>query len=132
MWISLKGVKVKNKTLFDLILRVKESEEDDIVSIEIKCDEFATKVEDEYCYTALQKLRRLLFLQGVDICCYGAKKNVHPSPLMMYSSKAYLLTMGKQAKMDDIVEIFDSCELDEIATVEEQNLFYQEWIRSLK
>jgi hypothetical protein len=43
--------------------------------------------------------------------------------MMMNSSKAYLLTMGKA---EDIVELFESCELE---TVEDQNMFYKEWIR---
>jgi hypothetical protein len=132
MRIDLKGIWINDRVLLDLILNVVESEEDDIITIEVKFNDNVVKTEGEYCFIALQELRKQLFERGVEICCYGAKKNVYPSPMMMNSSKAYLLTVGKQAKVEDIVEIFDPCELDEITTVEDQNLFYQEWIRSLQ
>jgi hypothetical protein len=132
MRIDLKGIQVNDRVFLDLTLYVVESEENDIITVEAKFGNNVVKVEEEYYFTALQELRRKLFKKGVEICCYGAKKNVYPSPMMMNSSKAYLLTMGKQAKTEDIVEIFESCELDEIATVDDQNVFYKEWIQSLK
>ncbi|MBQ1326812.1 MAG: hypothetical protein IIY49_02110 [Eubacterium sp.] len=44
--------------------------------------------------------------------------------------KAYQLTMGKQARMSDLVNIFAPCEVDEYATIEEQLIFYNDWLRS--
>jgi hypothetical protein len=132
MRIDLKGIRINDSVFLDLILYVVESEEKDIITIEAKFDNSVVKVEEEYYFTALQELRKQLFKKEVEICCYGAKKNIYPSPMMMNSLNAYSLTIGKQAKAEDIVGIFDSCELDEITTVEDQNMFYQEWIRSLK
>jgi hypothetical protein len=132
MWINLKGFQVNDRVFLDLILNVVESEDEDIITVEARFDNNVVKVEKEYCFTALQELRVQLLEKGIEICCYGAKKNVYPSPMMMNSSKAYLLTMGKQAQTEDIVEIFEPCELDETATVEDQNVFYQKWIQSLK
>lgn len=132
MRINLNGIHLKNGNLFNLVLKTKEIENEDIVTIEAIFDDTIITVQEEYYFTALQKLRKQLFKQGFDICCYGAKKNVYPSPMMMNSSKAYLLKTGRQAKADDIVDIFTPCNLGEITTVEEQNLFYQEWIQSLK
>jgi hypothetical protein len=132
MRIDLKGIRVNDKVFLDLILYVVESEEKDIITVEAKFSNNIVKVEGEYYFTALQELRKQLLKKGIEICCYGAKKNVYPSPMMMNSSKAYLLTMGKQAKIEDIVDIFEPCNLDEIVTVEYQNMFYQEWILSLQ
>ena len=46
--------------------------------------------------------------------------------------RAYKMTMGKQAKMADLVCIFDPCELEDYATIEEQEAFYEAWIKSEK
>lgn len=132
MQINLKGIQLKEKVLFDLVLNIKDSDEEDFISIEVKFIDSIIKVKEEYYFTCLQALRKKLFQKGVGICCYGAKTNVYPSPMMMNSFKAYLLTLGQQAKMEDVVDIFDFCELNENGTVEEQDLFYQKWLKSLK
>lgn len=47
--------------------------------------------------------------------------------------KAYIMQLGKQAKMDDMVDIFDAAsDYSVVVSVEEQKKFYQKWLYSLK
>lgn len=44
---------------------------------------------------------------------------------------AYVLVRGEQAKMSSLVDIFDSCSIDEYATIGEQSEYFKEWTISL-
>ena len=46
--------------------------------------------------------------------------------------RAYKMTWGKQALMKDLVDIFDYDESLICCSVEEQNRYYMDWIRSLR
>ena len=48
------------------------------------------------------------------------------------ASRAYKLTMGQKACMADLVFILDPCEPDEYATIEEQEVFFDAWIKGEK
>ncbi len=69
--------------------------------------------------------------------CKGALINVHPSRMAKQMSngiKAYYLTLGKQAKLDSLVDIFDSIQKEDInklSTPEQQKKYYIKWIKSL-
>lgn len=45
--------------------------------------------------------------------------------------KAYVMTLGKQALEEDLVNIFDSAEITKIGTVEQQKSYHNEWLKSL-
>lgn len=45
--------------------------------------------------------------------------------------KAYSLTMGKPARLDSLVDIFATCEVQEYASVNEQFDFFQKWLASI-
>lgn len=45
---------------------------------------------------------------------------------------AYILHLGEQAKREDVVNIFEYAELHLIVSVDEQQNFYRNWIKSLK
>lgn len=86
-------------------------------------------------FYALLDLRKYLELSKLQICCNGAARNVYPSPMclgMGTGRKAYKLELGKQARMINLIDIFD-CEEDLVFTyIEEQRLFYESWLNSLK
>lgn len=113
---------------------VLELEEDnDICRILFLLREYSVTVEAENYFYALLELRKKLEAQNIKILCKGASRNVYPSPMILSMGeaiKAYQLTMGKQARMSDLVNIFAPCEVDEYATIEEQLIFYNDWLRS--
>ena len=47
-------------------------------------------------------------------------------------TKAYKLQMGKQATLNDVVDIFDYDNGLKIGSVKEQEEFYENWIESLR
>jgi hypothetical protein len=66
--------------------------------------------------------------------CNGAAKNVFPSSMqfsMGNTRKAYKLSYGKQAKLEDMVDIFEFEEGLEFVSVDEQLQFYNQWINSV-
>lgn len=86
-------------------------------------------------FDALAGLRNKLAEQNMLIVCYGARRNVYPSSMsrsMGAGVMAYQLSLGKQARRTDMVNIFDKCDDSEIVTPEEQKAFYTLWLDSLK
>lgn len=86
--------------------------------------------EGENFFYALIELRKELELQDIKLLCKGCSRNVYPSPMILSMGdaiKAYKLTMGKRAFTKDLVSIFEPCELDEYASIEEQYAYYEEW-----
>jgi hypothetical protein len=66
--------------------------------------------------------------------CKGAKLNVYPSRMSSQMSAgvvAYELHMGKPAKLEDIVNIFDYEENDITQDIQQQRDYYKRWIESL-
>jgi hypothetical protein len=58
-------------------------------------------------------------------------ENVYPSPMMRTSDKAYILENKKQASTKNIVNIFDFIEIDKFATSNMQDIYYNNWLKSL-
>lgn len=86
-------------------------------------------------FECLINLRTRLAEQGAVILCAGARKNVFPSSMardMGGGRLAYRLTLGQQAKRDDLIDILASVSADQIADVGEQRAFYDQWLASLR
>jgi hypothetical protein len=97
--------------------------------IEFKC--FCTDLFD--CLTQLRS--QYLEKQGYLILCNGARIDTYPSRMsrqMGGGRKAYITRMGFQAKMNDLVDIFDPVDDPNIiSTVSEQIEFHEKWLKSL-
>ena len=77
-------------------------------------------------------IRRELETDRILLHCYGASRNVYPSGMgrdMGAGLKAYKLTIGKRARMEDLVFIFDTGNDVEPATVSAQKEFYERWLK---
>jgi hypothetical protein len=109
-----------------------ESDEDSIIlEIEINQNKFCGK-GDNY-FDALVQLRRCLERENIQIMCNGAGKNVYPSPMqfsMGNTRKAYKTYLGKQAKMADLVDIFDCEDGMVFVSIDEQMKYNTQWISS--
>ncbi|MCX2679360.1 hypothetical protein OOZ15_05340 [Galbibacter sp. EGI 63066] len=89
-------------------------------------------------FASFCKLRNWVYKKGqLFPMCKGALINVYPSRMsrqMSNGMKAYYLTLGKQAEMNDIVDIFEPIREDEIiklSTSEQQTEYFKKWIKSL-
>lgn len=90
--------------------------------------------ESDDLFKALFLLRAALEEQGHKLLCNGSRKNVVVSRMsreMSGGRKAYLVTLGKQARRDHLVDIFDCIDSSLVGTVGQQTEFYSEWFRSL-
>lgn len=83
-----------------------------------------------FCYVRLQlEQERLIPF------CYGASRNVFPSGMcrdMGRGLKAYRMTFGKHATMEDLVNIFDEAADVVPAYVAEQKKYFEDWRKSLR
>ncbi len=120
-----------NEVLSSAILELSEQEKCTINYIK---DDYQITVEAENYFFALLELRKKIEPTGIKILCKGCSKYVYPSPMIISmgnAMNAYELKLGKQATMKDLVSIFDPCDPDEYASIEDQYDYYQKWISSI-
>lgn len=106
-----------------------ETTDNIILKIMINGSELTSK-SDQYL-TAYQILREKLLKIGFELKCNGSLINANQSAMMSYTPKVYLVRIGEQAAMKDIVSIWDYCDTDDFPTTEQQKLFVQDWFASL-
>lgn len=82
-----------------------------------------------------QALRQHLEEQHIQVMCNGAAVNVYPSTMQLsigVGRLAYKLYIGKPAKTEDIVDIFEYDENLKFVGIEDQFNYYISWLKSLK
>ena len=124
-----KAFDINTKKEFELHVSI--IEEEDLISLSTEYKDKKTIVSGEFHFETLQKFRTELIKDNIDLKCKGALINVYPSPMMAFVPKAYFLTLGKQAKMDSVVNIYEYTEISESISPEKQDIFYKNWIKSL-
>lgn len=85
-------------------------------------------------FEALARLRRKLEPLGYRLLLNGARRNAWASGMardMGGGRRAYLLTMGRPSRMEDLVDIFEPAPEAEVGTVEEQETFMRLWVESI-
>ncbi|HEC13139.1 MAG TPA: hypothetical protein ENI80_07795 [Acidiferrobacteraceae bacterium] len=85
-------------------------------------------------WSALVELREELAGPGLTPVCYGASRHVYPSGLCLETGSgvnAYKLRMGELSGPDDLVNIFDTGPDVEVASVKEQQEFFETWQKSI-
>jgi hypothetical protein len=85
-------------------------------------------------FDALSAIRQELERDDLLLFCYGASRNVYPSPMILnmgVGEMAYKLTLGRKPRQEDLVSIFDIGADVVPVKVSEQVQFYEEWMRSL-
>ncbi|OGU20984.1 MAG: hypothetical protein A2X85_05835 [Geobacteraceae bacterium GWF2_54_21] len=88
---------------------------------------------DDY-FEAFCKIRERLENEGIIPFCYGTSLDVYPSRMSRQMSKgkaAYRLEMGKSARRENIVKIFDKGPDVIPSKVQAQREYYEEWLCSL-
>ena len=88
-----------------------------------------TATEPDY-FECLVSIRRSLEKNDLAICCQGARKDVWASGMardMGAGLRAYVLKEGRNASVDDLVDIFDPAPAEVVATVAEQEIYAKKW-----
>jgi hypothetical protein len=94
--------------------------------------EFSAEAGDYF--EALQHIRLQLEPSDRFPLCYGAGRNCYPSGMardMGGGVSVYKLTIGAKPARSDLVSAFDDGPDIELATVAEQDSFFQRWITSV-
>lgn len=90
----------------------------------------------EYCscnesyFESFKELKDKLLKLGYGLQCVGAKSNAIQSPMASASDKVYLVELGQQAR--GILSLYDYSNNEEYPNMEEQNEFFDKWIKSFK
>lgn len=117
----------------DALIELTENE--DTVEIKFSLEELVLEKEGENYFETLIELRQELEKINIKLLCKGCCKNVYPSGMLLNMGagrKAYTLICGEQAKMNSLVDIFDSCSIEEYATIEQQSEYFENWTMSLR
>lgn len=125
----VKAVLLKSNHFFTLPLEVSEGD-----SISIKCtfDEHIMEESAETFFQAFQKIRDSLLSVSVGLLCNGSSINAYASQMMSNSSRIYLLHPFHPARLEDVVEVLDFCELSTFPNTEKQESFFEEWVKMPK
>ena len=116
------------------VAQVVLEEDGDICTVSLTCASFSSRATAEDYFEAFAQIRTELGSRGLAPLCYGASRDVYPSPMSLQMSgglKAYRMTLGMQVLTEDLVNIFDSGPGLDPASPHEQRAFHKEWIASL-
>lgn len=117
--------------IVDGVFRLSEGEQDIDLSFELPDRKLNVRAGDYF--EALVAIRRELEKDDIFLNCYGASRNVYPSGMgrdMGAGLRAYKMTIGKHARMEDLVFIFDTGSDVEPCSVLEQRDFFEKWLNS--
>ncbi len=98
------------------------------------CEEWTLESTAEDWFDAFCAVRRDLETRELLPACYGAHLHAFPSGMsrsMGGGRQLYRLTIGKQARMNDLVGLFDAGQDVIPSTVDDQRKFFDQWIDSL-
>lgn len=117
------------KSSTNLIVEVDEGEttENIIIKAVVLGQEI---VVSNYNYLpAYQEFRDRLLQLGLGIKCNGSRINAVQSGMMGANDKMYLVEIGKQARREDIVHIWDYAKIDTFPDTKQQSAFFEQWIK---
>lgn len=88
-------------------------------------------VTNDFPFLALTDLRLQLEKEHIKLICEGSRYDVHPSGMQMDGFAAWELEISKP--VTKLVDILDDTKLiNRIATVKEQEEFYDKWLSSFE
>lgn len=108
------------------------SEIEDEINLKIEIERTIYFSKSDNIFDSVVELRKKLELNNIYLLCNASAINVYPSGMQKEfgGTKAYKLQMGKQATLNDVVDIFDYDNRLKIGSVKEQEEFYESWLES--
>ena len=119
----LNNGKVEKNKLFLL-------EIEDEINLKIEIENIVYFSKSDNIFDSVVELRKKLELKNIYLLCNASVINVYPSGMQKEfgGTKAYKLQMGKQATLNEVVDIFDYDSELKIGSVKEQEEFYENWL----
>ena len=108
------------------------SEIEDEINLKIEIERTIYFSKSDNIFDSVAELRKKLELNNIYLLCNASVINVYPSGMQKEfgGTKAYKLQMGKQATLNEVVDIFDYDSELKIGSVKEQEEFYENWLES--
>ena len=108
------------------------SEIEDEINLKIEIERTIYFSKSDNIFDSIVELRKKLELKNIYLLCNASVINVYPSGMQKEfgGTKAYKLQMGKQATLNEVVDIFDYDSELKIGSVKEQEEFYENWLES--
>ena len=106
----------------------------DVMGINLNIDGQISCFKGENFFDASLTLRKELEKRNMLILCNGAAENVYPSTMQLAMGDgrlAYKMYLGQQARMVDLVDIFEYDKSLDFVSVETQLKFYDKWIKNI-
>jgi hypothetical protein len=125
--VTIIGLKSKTETELEILA---DEESDDIV-LKTVINNLEIIVSDCTYLSAYQKLRDYVLSMGFGMKCNGSRCNAVQSGMLGPNPRIYLVELGSQALLRDIVGIYDYADINEFPNTQEQKEYFQKWIDSL-
>lgn len=127
---------LKNTEIINVELKLYEEapENQDMVRIDLALGDNEISCTGENFFNTLLEIRKELEKMNILIVCNGAAENVYPSPMQLSMGTgrtAYRQCLHQQARMTDVVDIFEYDENLKIVDVETQLKYHNEWLKSI-
>lgn len=119
----------------ELYLYDEDPDNEDNIKLELHYRGNKIESSSENYFDALTNIREVLEKDDIQILCKGANRNVYPSAMQLNMGtvrSAYTLTINNQARQKDLVNIFDSSNITECVSIDEQKEYFNLWIKSLE
>lgn len=114
-----------------LPIEVDEAEETEYIVVRTVFFGQEISASDYNYLPAYQAFRDMLLRLGYGMKCNASRINVVQSGMMGAADKVYLVELGRQALMKDIVHIWDYAYINEFPDTEQQKAFFEKWTDSL-
>lgn len=114
-----------------LLIEVDEAEETEYIAIKAVFSGQDISTSDYNYLPAYQVFRDKLLRLGYAMKCNGSRINAVQSGMMGATDMVYLVELGRQALMKDVVHIWDYADIKEFPNTEQQKAFFEQWTKSL-
>lgn len=119
----------------DETLALIEEEQPEACRLTCEYREKSISAEAEDYFEAFCRIRKKLEEEGIIPFCYGASLDVYPSRMsreMSQGKTAYKTEIGKPARRENIVQIFEAGPDVISSKVHAQREYFESWLNSLK
>lgn len=114
-------------TELTIYVKVDEAEISENIFISAKIKEQEITSSNNNYLSAYQEFRDKLLEAGYGVKCNGSRLNIVQSVMMGATDRVYIVEMGKQALMKDMVHIWDYADINTFVDTKQQKNFFERW-----
>jgi len=128
---NVTAISLTSSSKLPLTIEADEAETSENIVLRIQIDGDIISASNEGYFQAYQEIRDTLLQKGYGLKCAGSKLNAVQSSMASATDKVYMVTLGKQAMLKDLVSLYDNANIDKFPNTKEQNEFFKKWSLSL-